>query len=1800
MSLTNSLDEQYAQLIALRASEVELLDGPDEALKILGAPTDPIRMRATLTILIRAERHENAFDVIHDVVPHDKWVDLAAYIYAARGDFTNARSFVVRADESPELLVMRRTRLAFAEGAIEWLRMQRGNGSLLGPQSSCEQEVDLALAVIDTLDPILSLVKANRAINGDLQLEAVMHAVHCAHISSEKRGLSQFTAWLVKHVPIPLLVAELSLRKIVEPPVTLAGRLRTEHPGEFQAQVLAAVADRELFDRANEAFDSLIALSSKAATAAERESVCVGLFETVGRCKPGRIDKAIQVVSEIRPSDSRLLSLLRVFKHIESADLQSAKQELETVRDEADGVWWQAHAQLAERMGDEATAEIAWSKASELIPHGDILRRSVQASLDRRKFENAVGGLKKLLASSPPSERDLSALSFALVQLGDYAQAADYLRQLVEAHSSNPEYRIGLAQCLARSAAIPAAINALQPLCDSEEAPPEAILLQSELLESVGRPQDGFRLLEGIAADHWDEPRFLLSYMHRGYAAGEDRLAHKAFVRLFELRGEGKVPSEMMQEGTLEELLQHGEEYRSRRETLQEAVVGGRMPWLFAEDVLGNPPSWAWVLHTQPLNWSSEERQNRAALTIYATNGFAVSKTGEKGRIEVIEAPKNLKRAVIDLSALVTLHELGRLQVVAESLDKLILPASYGGLQIRDDGRFGQHQASQESKLVAIRTEIERGRIRIIDAGSTNLRLVDEYSDESERHAYRLQDIICVLRRAQRSNPDDIAELEAVAHKPSTADEGHPLFVIGSTLLIDMLTLRTLAGQPVFETVLQVFDVYLESKQRDRLHNEIQARQSAREAKQSHDALWTTVAELKARSLLEWIPLSRSSEIAEDGGESEDDSESVHLDSVNLAQELDLPLIADDRVLHVIRQQKASEPTTCALSSDQLLLWMLEGEYSSIQEVASAFRLLMHWRYRFIVPTASILYSWAYESKATPPGDALLDAAFYLHDCLSDPGLHCGFEQSEPPMPMALKFVTSWVDSITSFLADVWKDEQFSDDIAVDLTRWVAQELIPSCPRGLWWHAVGLNLARFMSNSTIQLAMVRFPFVRDIRRANLGLRTLAQSLGFSEDQFLTAAVEASMRHDDKFPPNKLETLDLAFSRRMMQVALLHRADQGLDPYHIYGFQALGLLKDVSAPDVPAELPEAMRDPNHVARVTAPPGPQVFLREQASVTVIDVDSMLLNPIREVRAAALDFLQTAALDSDPWLTPPTLSLIEQYLSDVRAEEINQWRTAGLRLTPVIHSDLFLHFAGLRQSFLARYDDGINQYLPKVMQPKFDSLVQLRPPLWSPSEQIQEIQTWIKGFAAFDSLEHALTEYVNHCGYVPLASELSAAAVAKEWSAQHPADKIAWTDLWAWAEMTGSPMAKYHAVTVALHLPEARPSASTDLFWNAVIEILDVTQADEESASSESMWQFYCELAGHYLKHVEALYPGQHGERVACYGWWLAAKAGQIVGPNERQAKTALDRIVRPEAELSFSRWLIARSPVTPSVFRYCTLYMRSVWSMSLLAQLSLARQSLPLEEWPPEVCPTIGAVLRGYLLASPLAAKSEVAPIFAFQENEEMAAFCGDMLPIPERDAFLQLIAFRNSLPTSADLTPRLERIGEDDQYEQHLTMLFSRDAIFCGTQFDAAINSWLERSTEACRLLQTLEPFVLEPLLELLPEFHQRQQAEWAVRLPHILAYAIEESNDETRIKRLFLSLLFMSVNAGVASPIARVMSSKWRSSVLRVLQTWRENSVTLSQYSEPWVAGRVRATSAMISRLIGPHSTTEVDPDPTL
>ena len=1107
MSLTDNLDEQQARLAVLRASEAELTDGADAALAVLGAPTDSIRLRAAIGFLLRADRHTEAGDLIRDREPDDKWIDFGALTHARNGDLVRATSFLARADDLADRDLMRRTRVAFAEGIVDKWHAQHDPRSLLAIESWDVEERTLARQVCSALEPVLSLVRANRRISGEIELGAVQYALIASHIGLDALLSKECATWLFRHVPIPLLTAEMCLLGLHACPPNLPTRLRLEHPREFQPALLAALVERELLSQPAKAFDSLLALANDANTDDARRSVSMAIVETSGHCSPPRVDEAVAIVQKLQPpGSSRILGLLSVFKCFANRDLVAAAVRLQDIRDETDSIWWQAYAQLLEAQGHHDQAVSAWLRASELLPHPELVRRSAQVALDRKRYQLAVQGLEKLVAKSTAREEDLKALAWALVRLGDYAKAAAHLKRLVEIAPSD-EYRLGLAQCLARSMHTEEAIAVLQPLCDNDAPVVEAVFLQSELHTANGNAEAAFEVLDVIAGDHWDDPRFITQYMHRAYAAGLDRSAGEAFVRLTELSREGKVPAELMQKGTLEQLLEYGKEFRTRREGLQDMVVRGRMPWLAAEDLLGNAPVWAWTLHTQDLHWISEEPLSHAANTVYATNGFAVASDPQSRRLEAIASPTRGKDVVTDLSALITLHQLGILAEAAEFCGRLVIPASYGDIPIRDSTRLGQHQPSRYAELKAISTAIARSRVQAKDDEYVSAIELDEYSDPSEKHVYRLNDIISLLKSAQKGTPAAISELQRVAHEPSGANDVHRQLVIGDTVHCELHTLRTLAGQEVFDVVCDCLTVFVTASERDEVAAEIAAWGVAAAAKDAQDSLWREVGKLKDQGL---ITLHAVANEPDDEGAEDEESQAgrnFYLDSAKLAQQLGITLIADDRVLQVICL-RGDQDGVAAAGSDQVLIAIAESDPRTLERMASLFRRLMRWRYRFLVPRSSFLIQWVRDSLPQLPGDALIDVAAYMHDCLRDPGLHCGMENSDPPMPIAARLVTSWTETIADFLADLWDDSSMSDEIATRLTTWAGEECTPSCPRGMWFHPVGDNLARNEPSIALKMAMVRFATVKDQRRANLGLRTLADALAIDEVGFLTITAEA--------------------------------------------------------------------------------------------------------------------------------------------------------------------------------------------------------------------------------------------------------------------------------------------------------------------------------------------------------------------------------------------------------------------------------------------------------------------------------------------------------------------------------------------------------------------------------------------------------------------------------------------------------------------------------------------------------------------
>jgi len=336
----------------------------------------------------------------------------------------------------------------------------------------------------------------------------------------------------------------------------------------------------------------------------------------------------------------------------------------------------------------------------------------------------------------------------------------------------------------------------------------------------------------------------------------------------------------------------------------------------------------------------------------------------------------------------------------------------------------------------------------------------------------------------------------------------------------------------------------------------------------------------------------------------------------------------------------------------------------------------------------------------------------------------------------------------------------------------------------------------------------------------------------------------------------------AFQTRILGNSMLHLMDEPMDPLHVRRFQALGLIRELESQSLPEGAIVVLLNPDHAMRVSVPTGPFVFVRHDAHISAVEVAPMLLSGNQEVRDAAIQYFEGTRGSCDPIVAPHVLDLLASRSADIRSDELVRWRTAAIELVLVLRDDLLGHIAGLRQSLAARYADGFDQYAQLVMRPSLNSLARVALPVWSASEQRADIETRIGQWAALPTLDAALTGYYNHCGYVPLCTELGAGGLAGRWIDQHPGAQISWQDVWSWAKKRGTPFAEYHALTIALRLPSARPADSSNAMWDEITKLFSSALQRDADEGPQSVWTLYCELARHFARHIETVVPGRDG--------------------------------------------------------------------------------------------------------------------------------------------------------------------------------------------------------------------------------------------------------------------------------------------------------------------------------------------------
>ncbi|MGI0080033.1 MAG: tetratricopeptide repeat protein, partial [Nitrososphaerales archaeon] len=618
----------------------------------------------------------------------------------------------------------------------------------------------------------------------------------------------------------------------------------------------------------------------------------------------------------------------------------------------------------------------------------------------------------------------------------DYARARTAFTNLAALEPNNLEIKIDIAECLMEEGDLDGALTAVNAVIAAPQGKTlRTLILKSAIQKLLGQNEDAFKMLKAEKSLYWDLPEFLFPYHEACYRAGHDEEASEVFQKILELRGNGRIPEGVIQAKTIDELLEYSKSYRDHISTLNKQVLAGKLPWLGVAIAERSPALWHWALKTQPLPWIPEEPENVANFSIYSTNSFEIVADGDIWGFNRIAAPPQGTSIVIDYSALITLSRLGLTEKVLDRYGEIGVASPLVEQAVHERERLLPHQLSQVESWINIRQRILDKKIGLMSAADApNYHYVAEYDKEDE--AVTLRSLVDSLSKHGLVSTSLKDRLMKVSHKP--AKQGVEIG-LNAKLNIELITLKTLFGAGVLDVVLSNYEVAVLENSLDEMNRDLRAYDLQRKTYEWHDALWNQVREDRRFKVLPTPNL--------EGSSSEDRRTELFIAPFRLAHDTGRMLLTDDRAVQQWGNSIDRQAHGRAFGTDAVCDALLDQGALPISEIADAYLSLIRWRYKFLCPPPDILLEYARRYPGVTAGADLDLVARYVHDCMRDPGLYGGFENTTPKMSMAMQFYLGWSSAYATFLGSVWTDQGIEIERAELLTRWVCETALPAPPR---------------------------------------------------------------------------------------------------------------------------------------------------------------------------------------------------------------------------------------------------------------------------------------------------------------------------------------------------------------------------------------------------------------------------------------------------------------------------------------------------------------------------------------------------------------------------------------------------------------------------------------------------------------------------------------------------------------------------------------------------------------------------------
>jgi hypothetical protein len=649
--------------------------------------------------------------------------------------------------------------------------------------------------------------------------------------------------------------------------------------------------------------------------------------------------------------------------------------------------------------------------------------------------------------------------------------------------------------------------------------------------------------------------------------------------------------------------------------------------------------------------------------------------------------------------------------------------------------------------------------------------------------------------------------------------------------------------------------------------------------------------------------------------------------------------------------------------------------------------------------------------------------------------------------------------------------------------------------------------------------------------------------------------------------------------RMVANALHHLTNIDLRTATV--LQELDLIDPVEPEVVSPKVLDSLRQAAQNLQTLSPIGPVLFVQiSEGRRSAVTPAEHLEHPDRTVREAAVEYFSSLTRESIAVLTPRTRTVLEQSLPAIVSDRFDVWWPAARSVVKSLNDDYLLNLAGLDQCFKAKFEEGVLLYFVRVMRPTTTALDKLKFDAWSHDGKSVPSDILIAGWIGESStLTDACDRYLRGVGCVPLGPAHSLGALVREWGRLRGTDN-AWTNIWAWAEQRPGPLPRYHACTVFVDDPSLIPQGSEAILWSEIAEIAHVPPSEKSDLRWTQAWRIRCELALHYLNHLECIFPGNPGENLAWLAWWLAENVAVVFGDSSGPLARIRATAVQPELRRSSLILQLTHPQSVPSTLRFATRYLESLWSRSIINFVGPRLGELNMPAMRPEDRARISEQLAQALLSTfPL--KESDRPTYGFERslppivdewlNRETHGGTDETLRI--------LLSGMNEATKISDPARLLQELLEqDDPTYQLLIARILRTMAYTGLIPRGELWKSLLKPDVCSRLLSTASEESLAVLFDALCETQAQEGEPLASQMPHAFASAAENCaiGDPKRLQVLVSMTVFASLISDNASAVERLSKNSGNPAILKEIAESRQQLTDMLPLGPAWFTARIR------------------------